>query len=379
MRSKLLLGLVLVALVACGPTPAPTANLATIPPVTPTPLAATATIQPETPTSALTSSPPPTLPGAAPTTTAPTATATTTAPAATPTTVATPSPPATPAGVTPTAAGAGSACENKAAFYGDVTVPDDTPFQQGEKFTKTWKVRNEGTCAWQGYALIFAGGDNMSAPLSATLPAAAPATIIQVSLDFVAPTRGGPQIGNWELQDAQGNRFGVGASGQGPLWVKIAVAYSGQENVATPSAGNSCGAARNTGFEAQVLALINAQRAAAGVGAVSPQPQLSAAAQQHTADMACHDFISHAGTDGSSWKNRVAAQGYANANAAREIIFAGDITFGADPAGAVDWWMHSPVHHDIVLYPTVTELGIAVAISPTKANWGYYTVVFARP
>jgi uncharacterized protein YkwD len=281
----------------------------------------------------------------------------------------------------PTTTGAGqpSNCVDKAAFYGDVTIPDDSPFKQGEKFTKTWKVRNEGTCTWQGYTLVFAGGDNMSAPLSTPISPAAPEAIIEISLALLAPTRGGPQIGNWELQDAQGARFGVGASGQGPLWVKISVAYSGQENVATPSAGNSCGATRNSAYETQVLSLINAQRAAASLSTVSPQPQLAAAAEQHSLDMACNDFISHAGTDGSSWKNRVAAQGYANYNSAREIIYAGDVTFGADPGGAVDWWMNSPVHHDIVLYPTVTELGIACALSPNKPNWGYYTVVFARP
>ncbi len=79
------------------------------------------------------------------------------------------------------------------------------------------------------------------------------------------------------------------------------------------------------------LSLINSIRSANGLSTVSLQPQLAAAAAEHGQDMACHDFISHTGTDGTTWKNRVANQGYANYNSAKEIIYAGDVSFGAPP------------------------------------------------
>ena len=35
-----------------------------------------------------------------------------------------------------------------AAFITDVTVPDGTQFAPGEVFTKTWRLKNIGTCTW---------------------------------------------------------------------------------------------------------------------------------------------------------------------------------------------------------------------------------------
>jgi uncharacterized protein YkwD len=268
-------------------------------------------------------------------------------------------------------------------------VPDNTLFKQGEAFVKTWKVRNEGTCTWRGYQLVFAGGDQMSGPPANSLPVVPPNTTIEVSVNLVAPTRGGTHLSNWEFEDAEGRRFGVGASRKGPVWVQITVNFSGQEETVPPleavgasppaASPNACGATRGADFEGQVLQLINAQRAANGLPPVSGQGQLSAAARAQSQDMACHDFISHTGTDGTSWKHRVANQGYANYNSAREIIYAGDVSFGAAPAGAVDWWMNSQIHHDIILTASTTEVGIACAFHPGRPGTAYYTVVFARP
>jgi uncharacterized protein YkwD len=290
---------------------------------------------------------------------------------------------------TTASAGAASNCIDRAGFYGDISVPDDTVFKQGEAFVKGWKVRNEGTCTWKGYTLVFAGGDQMSGPLSSPLPETPPDTTIEISVKLIAPTRGGSHVSNWEFEDAEGRRFGVGASQKGPVWVRISVNFSGQEEVVPgledigakppPTVANPCGAARSGAAESQVLGLINSIRTASGLGALSVQPQLSTAAAEHSADMACHDFISHTGTDGTSWKNRIASQGYANYNSAREIIYAGAVAFGGDPQGAFDWWMASQTHHDIILYDAVSELGIASMENPNQPGMEYYTVVFARP
>mgnify|MGYP001814958231 FL=1 len=35
-----------------------------------------------------------------------------------------------------------------AAYVSDVTIPDNTRFDGGEEFVKTWRVRNNGTCPW---------------------------------------------------------------------------------------------------------------------------------------------------------------------------------------------------------------------------------------
>jgi hypothetical protein len=37
---------------------------------------------------------------------------------------------------------------DKADFVTDVTIPDDTVLDPGESFTKTWRLKNSGTCSW---------------------------------------------------------------------------------------------------------------------------------------------------------------------------------------------------------------------------------------
>lgn len=305
---------------------------------------------------------------------------------------ATPEPTATAAApvttVAPTATAAApqaeASCTNKVAFEADVTIPDDTPMRQGERFTKTWRVRNAGTCTWRGYSLVFYHGDQMSAPPTVPIPDVVPPdTLVNVSVELVAPTRGGRQHSYWQFQDAAGQRFGVGPTPTGALWAVILVNFSGQEVVSPPAgqgvgiapAPSGCGTTGNAGFEAQVLALINEARAANGLPAYTLQGQLQQAATVHAQDMACNLFIGHTGSSGTTAKIRVANQGYANHNSATENVYAGS---GVTPDIAFNWWMNSEPHRRNILSQRATEIGVAYALSP-RNGWGYYTLVFARP
>jgi len=245
-----------------------------------------------------------------------------------------------------------SDCNNLAGFFGDVTIPDDTSMRQGEQFVKTWRVRNEGTCTWgEGYALVFFSGSNMNAPLENPIPEAAPGEIIEISVGMTAPARGGTYAGNWEFQDDKGQNFGVGKSGNGPIWVQIAVSFvSGEEPAPTPEAGSTptapggCNTSQDTTFESELLTIINNARASNGLGMLTVNPLLSAAALAHSIDMACNGFVDHIGSDGSLWYDRVAAQGYANSTSARENIRVGSPSFGFTPQYAYDKWFVSQPH-----------------------------------
>jgi uncharacterized protein YkwD len=297
----------------------------------------------------------------------------------------------------PTAGGGseGGPCQDKAAFYADISIPDDTPVKQGERFVKTWQLRNVGTCTWRGYALVFAGGELMNAPLAVAIADTGPDQLVEVSVDLQAPGRGGPALGNWLLEGASGQRFGVGASGNGPVWVQVQVAFDGNEQLpiltpAAPSGGgggggggqnvNLCaGADRNVDFERSVLNAINNVRAQNGLPALAASPALAAAAARHSMDMACANYIGHDGSDGSTWYSRVAAEGYANFNSARENVYAGTPAFGGTPDGAMDWWLNSQVHRNNILNATVSEIGVGYVFRASAQFGGYYTTVFARP
>jgi len=95
-----------------------------------------------------------------------------------------------------------------AVFVADVTIPDGTPVQPGQKFTKTWRIRNEGAAAWgEGYVLAFASENQMGAPASVPLPAAKPREEVNVSIEFTAPATPGTAKTIWKPKDPQGNFF----------------------------------------------------------------------------------------------------------------------------------------------------------------------------
>jgi len=298
-----------------------------------------------------------------------------------------PAPTPEPPGPQPTQQTAGSAsagatgCEDKAAFYKDVTIPDNTIFEEGEEFVKTWRIRNEGTCTWSpDYQISFAGGDAMNAPISSPMPQAAPGDIVDISVPMRAPTSGGAYTGFWEFISPSGNHFGVHANKVDKIWVKIAVKESDFQTVALVVTGPSsgCELAPDDGVANTLLGLINGARRTAGFRELSLQSQLTAAALAHSRDMACNDFLDHVGTDGKTWRERIKAQGY-NYSAAAENIYVGNPSFGGGAQGAFDWWMNSQIHRDNILNRKVSQIGIAYVYLASSQYGGYYTLVFANP
>jgi hypothetical protein len=101
-----------------------------------------------------------------------------------------------------------TAC-NGLAYVNDVTIPDNTPMTPGQTFTKTWRVKNSGTCAWDaGFKFAFTSGDAMGGA-TYTLPQSVPAnTQIDISIAMTAPGKTGSIKGNWRMSTAAGQFFG---------------------------------------------------------------------------------------------------------------------------------------------------------------------------
>lgn len=119
-------------------------------------------------------------------------------------------------------------CTLLAEFVGDITVPDDTILSPGEAFTKTWQIMNSGTCTWNGdYTIFFLSGSNLSAPEGTLLTRGIevpPGTMINVSINLVAPTEEGEYRADFKFKDPSGTIFGTGANGAGSIYVKVVVA-----------------------------------------------------------------------------------------------------------------------------------------------------------
>jgi hypothetical protein len=95
-------------------------------------------------------------------------------------------------------------------YLSDVTIPDGTVMQPGQEFTKTWRVRNSGTCAWStSYSLVYGGyADRLGGQTTALTAEVAPGQESDVSIDMVAPTQAGNYVSAWRISNAQNFPFG---------------------------------------------------------------------------------------------------------------------------------------------------------------------------
>ncbi len=107
----------------------------------------------------------------------------------------------------------------------DVTIPDDTIMAPGTNFSKTWRLKNVGSCTWtRMYTISFFSGNSLGATYdSYILQPVEPGQMIDITVDMVAPQKSGVYQSNWMLKDADGNLFGIGPHGDAPFWARIEV------------------------------------------------------------------------------------------------------------------------------------------------------------
>ncbi|RPJ28189.1 MAG: hypothetical protein EHM33_05345 [Chloroflexi bacterium] len=123
---------------------------------------------------------------------------------------------------TPTIAPA--ACD-KAEFIADINVPPGTFMPTGAQFTKTWRLKNIGSCVWTAsYRIAFLSGEQMDAVSSVQFPRdVVPGQTVDLSLNMTAPTTPGTYCGYWIFQNDTGKPFGIGPQGNQPWFVDILV------------------------------------------------------------------------------------------------------------------------------------------------------------
>ncbi|MGC9468867.1 MAG: NBR1-Ig-like domain-containing protein [Anaerolineae bacterium] len=100
----------------------------------------------------------------------------------------------------------------KAAFVADVTVPDNTRFEKGEAFTKTWRMRNAGSEDWpEDTVFAYASGAELSEAKEIEVGVVASGDTVDLSVEMVAPEEDGSYKSTWELR-ADGKAIPGGAS-----------------------------------------------------------------------------------------------------------------------------------------------------------------------
>lgn len=139
--------------------------------------------------------------------------------AATPTFPATNTPPPEPATNTPTPpppptappATSTPGCTDQSQFVSDVTIPDNTVMTPGQNFTKTWRIRNTGSCTWTtAYDAIFVDGNAMSGPASQAMAGNVPPnSTVDISVNMSAPSSNGTFRATYRMRNDADVLFGT--------------------------------------------------------------------------------------------------------------------------------------------------------------------------
>jgi uncharacterized protein YkwD len=128
-----------------------------------------------------------------------------------------------------------------------------------------------------------------------------------------------------------------------------------------PAATNDADVWTEAAFTAAVWDAVNARRAEHGLGAVSTEPLLHAAARDYAVLMADARWFSHTGPDGSSFVDRIVAAGFPFTVAVGEVLAMGSHGWPADEV--VEAWMDSPPHREQLLSGEYTRAGLECAFS----------------
>ncbi len=73
----------------------------------------------------------------------------------------------------------------------DITIPDDTKLAPNTSFSKTWRLKNVGTCTWSRlYTLTFFSGNSLNAQYTHyLLQPVEPGDTVDLTVDMVAPEK----------------------------------------------------------------------------------------------------------------------------------------------------------------------------------------------
>jgi len=99
---------------------------------------------------------------------------------------------------------------NNLRLIRDENIPAGTAFLPEVKFTKTWRVENNGTCDWVYlYHLVLLSGDGMDAKVPNLGKVIPPGKWTQISIDLTTPKNPDTYTSYWRFGDQGGNMFGA--------------------------------------------------------------------------------------------------------------------------------------------------------------------------
>ena len=144
----------------------------------------------------------------------------------------------------------------------------------------------------------------------------------------------------------------------------------------TPTATRTgCSIVYNSGYEDQIISLINQTRIANGLNALTVNSSLMTSARAHSTDMALNNFVNHTGSDGSTAWQRMQLAGYVG-RWGGENIYGG---YNTTPNQAYSWWLGSTPHLNNILGIYYRDVGVGYAYCSSGTYRNTYTINFGTP
>jgi hypothetical protein len=140
---------------------------------------------------------------------------------------------------------------DQAQFIKDVTIPDGTNFLPGASFTKTWRLKNVGTCTWSGYSLVFDSGELMGGTSPIAIGTVSSGQEIDLSVTLTAPSTNGSYRSYWRIRNPSGVLLPVFNGHQGQSFfadIKVGAVSSGYDFYSKATSATWISGAGNLSF-----------------------------------------------------------------------------------------------------------------------------------
>ncbi|MEO8082924.1 MAG: CAP domain-containing protein [Ardenticatenales bacterium] len=146
-----------------------------------------------------------------------------------------------------------------------------------------------------------------------------------------------------------------------------------RSTVTADARATDAGTGQPSAAEEALFGAINRARTDRGLAALAESAPLGRAARAHSADLKATSRCSHDGSDGSSLEDRLAAV-EVNLQRYGEVVACGSASADA----AVEQWLASSAHRDILLGRGFRTVGVGVALGANAAD-GRWTAVLGTP
>jgi hypothetical protein len=116
---------------------------------------------------------------------------------------------------------------NWAQFINHTTYPDGSIVVGQAEVTKTWRIKNIGSCTWSSlYSLVYQGllwgYDPFVVPTRVYLNRTVrPGETVDLSVDLTTARVAGDYTAYWVLRSENGELFGLGPKANQALWMKV--------------------------------------------------------------------------------------------------------------------------------------------------------------